>query len=723
MKKLLLVSLIFLATLGFAQINNGGGGGGSSAYNAITSGTNTSATMTNGSGSTTTYSGTGILNASNSPFLLTAFPVTAYGAKCDGSTDDSTAIQAADTAAEAAGFGTVIFPKGTCNYSTTLTIQGGVRWIGQANDYTILMDTTAGNDFLDITGPSFANSITYGSIQNIAFLRSVAFTGSPNGIKLTNVGYWDIDHVDVWDSSTGFNCVACKNDRFKYSRYIQSKTSTTVNAYFIQVGDSTYIEDSDSIESAGPAITNSLNISGSAGDIWVERFNVAANGGVVSLTGSLANPSTQDVHFNQLIVETSSAGAAVQISGVTGNQCGLNAPCQITFVDSHIANSIGPAILCTGCQGVSFTQSDIRCPATGTCVSFTGAGSLNDRFNDNWVRTIYTGSNNPTLLGVSSGVKNSTFNNNQFFGTSNAPFTTCIAVTGSTNNQFQGNTCSGNGTTGISLDATSTGNQLVGNNIDPTAITTQISDLSGGSVSGNSSLSGQPFFLDPTKYTFFFDDFTSGQSLTAASAVTAYVTGGMNLTWVMSTPGANGTIDIVHPTDSGTNGVVVLNTGTASGNFIQLFSSEFVAGTSIAQSTFTTLNNTTFDIRFRGKISTTATITWKIGFADPLGTSEIGIAYDTTASDTIWKAVCNNAGTSTRSSITGSTLDTNYHDFRMRSTTAGTVLFSVDGGTEVSINTNLPTVNMSPRITLATQTTASESTRIDYIWGWIAITR
>lgn len=78
------------------------------------------------------------------------YPVMAYGAMCDGSTDDTTAIQAAITAA--AGKGTVVFPSGrTCNASQVilsgirgLIIEGGARTDGNTSTASVLRITGAG---------------------------------------------------------------------------------------------------------------------------------------------------------------------------------------------------------------------------------------------------------------------------------------------------------------------------------------------------------------------------------------------------------------------------------------------------------------------------------------------------------------------------------------------------------------------------------------------------
>lgn len=61
-----------------------------------------------------------------------------YGAIGDGSTDDSTAIQAAIDACFAAGGGTTILPEGTYTIDTTLVLPSLVHLVGQGRSVTIL---------------------------------------------------------------------------------------------------------------------------------------------------------------------------------------------------------------------------------------------------------------------------------------------------------------------------------------------------------------------------------------------------------------------------------------------------------------------------------------------------------------------------------------------------------------------------------------------------------
>jgi hypothetical protein len=68
---------------------------------------------------------------------------------------------------------------------------------------------------------------------------------------------------------------------------------------------------------------------------------------------------------------------------------------------------------------------------------------------------------------------------------------------------------------------------------------------------------------------------------------------------------------------------------------------------------------------------------------------------------------------------TGVPADTNYHDIRVRSLVAGTLLLTFDNGPEQSINTNVSTLSQTPFSSVVTDTTATRSIYLD-AWKFAA---
>jgi hypothetical protein len=108
-----------------------------------------------------------------------------------------------------------------------------------------------------------------------------------------------------------------------------------------------------------------------------------------------------------------------------------------------------------------------------------------------------------------------------------------------------------------------------------------------------------------------------------------------------------------------------------------------------------------------------------IGLADSatcgVSSNAVGISYDTTASDVKFTFNVKVAGTPTTSITNSVNADTGWHKLRARSTTAGSILFSIDGGTETTIAT-APTVAVYPMAVVcnATGTTTAVKVLVDY---------
>lgn len=106
------------------------------------------------------------------------FDIAKYGAKCDGSTDDTSAITAAAAAVSLSG-GTLLFTAANCKYSNTFTIGSNVTvsgygttltpnisgWAGTANQQTFVLASNAVN--VTVQGFNFAYPVSAGGCQII----------------------------------------------------------------------------------------------------------------------------------------------------------------------------------------------------------------------------------------------------------------------------------------------------------------------------------------------------------------------------------------------------------------------------------------------------------------------------------------------------------------------------------------------------------------------------
>lgn len=140
------------------------------------------------------------------------FDVTTYGAKCDNTTNDATAIQAALTAAGAAGGGTVFIP-GKSVVNSTLTVPSNVKIQGASREGSWLRRTT-NNILLDFSGTASgtANHNKIQTLQDITLTGNGTSTGalmrayyvdnlSVLNVRFTSVADKAVDAVELWDTT------------------------------------------------------------------------------------------------------------------------------------------------------------------------------------------------------------------------------------------------------------------------------------------------------------------------------------------------------------------------------------------------------------------------------------------------------------------------------------------------------------------------------------------
>jgi polygalacturonase len=119
----------------------------------------------------------------------------AYGADGSDSSDDTTAVQAAIDAAEAAGGGTIYFPPGTYELDSDVALDGSnIRLLGVPGATIINIDRAA-EDTVNLQN-NYAFYISGSASQDCVVIDGLEFTGT---------GYWGCIYSSVLSSLTGWD--------------------------------------------------------------------------------------------------------------------------------------------------------------------------------------------------------------------------------------------------------------------------------------------------------------------------------------------------------------------------------------------------------------------------------------------------------------------------------------------------------------------------------------
>ena len=210
---------------------------------------------------------------------------------------------------------------------------------------------------------------------------------------------------------------------------------------------------------------------------------------------------------------------------------------------------------------------------------------------------------------------------------------------------------------------------------------------------------------DPRSYVCFYDDFVSGS--TASGHIGSLGWSASNSAYLSSPPG--------------TFGVLRVNTGSTVNSNVNLM----LQSGGVVEGNY---GGTTFDVMFRASSSTsTATVKFLWGLANS-GTAQeadsdyIGIAYNS-ATDSNFTYVTRSGGGTENRVASGLAIDTAYHTFRIRSTTPGTVLFSIDGGTETSVTTAVPSARLLPEFQMQNLAASNYNMDVDFYYHVFSINR
>jgi len=470
------------------------GGGASSTWPTLAGGTNTSSTFLCGTGCKLNTTGEGVITSSNAPINIV--PVEQFGAVADFSgpggtpgtgTDNTTAIQACINYLQTTlGSGQCLLKQGNYRITSALSITSssvGIRGsvFGPSTNFTqttlpanapisALYIDSATADAVDVNiAGSTSTPVTNNLFQDFTIARTVAPTtagsgcGSgvgPVGLNIRFAGNFVVDRVWSEDSacnfyftgvgSTGNGYVTDSTSGWGYNGF---NPAITVYGFYVNSSNSNpsfKVRHSGSTTNNIPGITSygAYIVGTHLEDIFFDDFNTAyqSYGRYWKFTGSGVFQSADNHDTNG--VDDTCFVTCIYVNGLTSaTQGGLEIAGG--WINTNTSSGIGIDV--ESSSGVTVSSKHIK-PNAASTVGIRIVNSSNVAVSGNSIQSASTAS---IQLATDSDI---TIGNNILYAISGTPTTTFIAATGLTYSSLLGNSISGYGSTGFTLDSSSNNN-------------------------------------------------------------------------------------------------------------------------------------------------------------------------------------------------------------------------------------------------------------------------